>query len=237
MTPVSDSCYLDGRYFNLVLSDYPGLIPEPLVLVFTESVHGNKRTFNQSMSFQSDFTVDKKQPGLLRVIIVTPTSRHSNLVILDYKSAQAYRFEPLGQAGTYYLEINRAIKNFLNPLELTLNVIEVVGEPLYEVHPDCEKSGYCNAYNLLYAQSFINGTNFDPSNIREYVYQIEHEYQLPRFGEPEVEYGPYDGQPGQPQNILGGALVGGLAGGLLLGAPGALVGGLGGAAIGSTIRN
>jgi hypothetical protein len=230
--PQSESCYLDGRYFNLALANYPGLIRSPLIVTFRENRSPNRMSFSQSVAFEGPLDIDRRQPGLLRVVIDTPDTRHSNLVILDYANGQAYRFEPLGSNAPYFLEVNRAIKDLLHRFELTLNIIEVP-QPLDEKQPGCVESGYCNAYNILYAQAFLEGTDFNPNQIRRFVSMLENQYEDQLTGEPEVEYGPYDNQV---QNTVIGGAVGGLAGGLLLGPPGLLLGGLGGAAIGSTVR-
>ena len=52
----SNNCYMDGRYFNIALNDYPGLIPEPLY-VHVENNNTNiflpYNSFSNSLSTSS----------------------------------------------------------------------------------------------------------------------------------------------------------------------------------------
>ena len=58
--------------------------------------------------------IDSSYPGILRVIVETPTSRHSNLLILDYENGIAHRFEPLGKEAPYFDQTNKIIEEYLS---------------------------------------------------------------------------------------------------------------------------
>ena len=245
----TDSCYLDGRYFNKVLARYPGLLSYPLQIFIAEKQV--KKTNNVKV-FEKDYRlfvnmkenhVNTSLPGLLRVVITTPKGRHSNLVILDYQNRIAYRFEPLGKKALYFEKINEVIENYLSLFfDFKLEVIDIeLDEILDEKNSDClargERTGFCTAYILLYAYSFINQEEFDPSDIRRFANMIEVNYgTLPREGA-ERDYGLFGNpNPDQGRNMLIGGLGGAAIGGLLTGSGAGLVlGGLGGAGVGALL--
>lgn len=236
--PESNSCYLDGRYFNIVLANYPGLLSNPLYIdvKINKMTTLNKRSEREYISARMEETkINTKFPGLLRLVINThignKNSKHSNLLILDYKNGIIYRFEPLGQRAPYFDEISKIVHTYLSQFfEWDFKVIELNSDQkLDENNRECTKiglkSGFCLAYVLLYAYNFINLLDFHPSNIRRFVTQIERTYgRLPSEGA-DIEYGELS--RGQKQAIGAGA---GLLGGAILGGP-TLALGLGGAGL------
>lgn len=263
----SNSCYLDGRYFNLVFADYPGLLKNPLVMEISEveTVNSDVSSYRRNFSTSSRFHLQMGEElvrhdtiGLLRLVIITPISRHSNLILLNYNEKKMYRFEPLGQNGPYYQEVNDYLRKYMG-LYLNLELVEIpITKPLNEQNPDCAVSGFCNAYNILYGISAITGIPFQPQNIRQFVGLIEQTYGfLPILGV-DVEMGPEDVYPvysqgvysnpypysysqpySQPyyqqQNnrVLGSTALGGVTGGVLGGLLGGPVGLIGGAVLGA----
>ena len=196
----TDSCYLDGRYFNKVFSEYPGLLKNPIEISISERRIDNiGKDFKFSANMKDNY-VDTSFPGLLRTVITTDQSgsRHSNLVILDYQNRIAYRFEPLGKQALYFEKINQIIENFLSEfLDFQLEVIDIeLDEILDDQNQDClekdERTGFCTAYIILYAYSFINQEEFEPSDIRRFAKMIEVKYgPLPKKGA-EKDYGKSD---------------------------------------------
>ena len=84
----TDSCYLDGRYFNKVFIRYPGLLTNPLNIVFRETrikTASSKRDEMKYYIHMKESNFNEEYPGLLRLVIETPKSKHSNLLI-DRKS-------------------------------------------------------------------------------------------------------------------------------------------------------
>jgi hypothetical protein len=226
------SCYLDGRYFNLVFANYEGLIRKPL------EIHINYTVSKDGFYYYIDGELVKTdKPALVRVIIKTPNSRHSNLLIINFDKKIIYRFEPC--KNDYNEIINNAIIDFFKSSDFFkgYQINQIVNDNLVEKNENCDQSGFCVAYVIKYAYDYIhNNKKFDPSNIMKFAKKIESSYILPP-GNVDEEYGMFD-NPWGPTLVggFGGAAIGALAagpGGALVG--GAL-GGLGGYAISQTRR-
>ena len=237
----TSSCYLDGRYFNKVFSSYPGLLVNPLKIFITNQANENgKNTEMFSVSMKQSY-MNKEFPGLLKLVISTPTSRHSNLLILDYANGIVHRFEPLGFRGPFFNKINSIVQNYLSLfLDMKVNVIDVdLDTILNEQNPACvargQRSGFCTAYIILYAYCYLNGKEFDPRDIRRFAHMIETKYgPLPAQGK-EQEYGVWgNDNPNQTRNTLAGSGLGALGGAALIGGP---VGILGGALLGGGLAS
>ncbi len=113
----TDSCYLDGRYFNKVFNNYPSLLPNPLIVRITKVKNraGGKVTESWRHHIHlRETNIDTSMPGLLKLVIETPTSKHCNLIILDYENRKIFRFEPLGRAAPFYEDINSIVESYLN---------------------------------------------------------------------------------------------------------------------------
>ena len=188
----SESCYLDGRYFNLALKNYPGLIEEPMYVVIKNVKSYNTKLLREKvyLHFQPK-TFNRDVYGILRLIIDTPNGRHCNLLILDYSGRKIYSFEPLGKTESYYEKVNDLIEDVFPDFEIEPIDFSIEDQILDEKNPACRTSGFCTAYSLLYAYSFINQKDFNPDEIRKFVNKVETVYgPLPKGGE-EIEYGPY----------------------------------------------
>lgn len=188
----TESCYLDGRYFNLVFANYPGLLPNHLHIDISETkvkTPTRNEIVDNTRIFMGENKIDTRVSGLLRVVIHTPETIHSNLLIIDYNSKKIYRFEPLGRNGPYYDKVTDLIANYLGKIfPFDVEVIDVEF-PFDEKNENCQKSGFCTAYNILYAYSYLNRTDFNPSNIRKFAKLIETKYgPLPKEGA-QIEYG------------------------------------------------
>ena len=225
----SASCYLDGRYFYKALLRYPGTLANPLTVRVSSK--------NKYYIHMTENNIDTSMPGLLRLVIQTPTSRHSNLLILDYALGKVYRFEPLGITAPHFAEVNALVEEYLNIFfDVQLEVIDIdLEQILDQKNPQCVHSGFCTAYILLYAYAYLNEQIYDPRDIRRFVTKVERTYgTLPLEGA-EVEYGLWGNtNPNQKRNMaiggISGLAIGGLTGGLggaaLLGGGGLLVGSL-----------
>lgn len=239
--PNTRSCYLDGRYFNKVFANYPGLIREPLNILISR----NKRTGELRYdNYMKETYINNNYPGLLRVIINTPEGRHSNLIVIDYAGSNLYRFDPYGQTSPYFDHVNHVIEEYLDRfLDFEMYTID---NPIYdEKNPTCvsngKPGGFCVAYVIKYAYDYLNGKNYDPSDILKFAGMIETKYgPLSEIGK-DVEYGLFDGpdgsnNPNQGRNVAGGMILGGVAGAALTGSPVGFLGGLAaGGLIGSAI--
>lgn len=215
------SCYLDGRYFNLVFQNYPGLLPNPLHVKISESYirSGKKADKKERVEVNMlETDINENYPGLLRLVITTPKTKHTNLLILDYANGVAYRFEPLGENGPYFHKINDLVHSYLSQFfDVDLEVLDVdLREFLNERNLNCEKqglkSGFCNAYVILYAYCWLNKLEFRPHDILKFARKIEKTYGplSPEGAEIEYDDGPSRGEK-QAIGGLGGAALGGLA--------------------------
>jgi hypothetical protein len=224
----TESCYLDGSYFNKVFARYPGLLKNPLYIDLP------MRKGRQELFIEMEETnINESMPGLLRVIIESDHTRHSNLLIIDWNNRVVHRFEPLGEDGPYYHEVNYLIKTYLQQFfDIKLSVIPAsIDEINDEKNPNCRKSGYCVAYIIQYAYAFFNGLEFRPENIRKFAKRIEERYG-PVLGERDVEFQGLSRGEKQAVGGLGGAGIGALA----LGGPaGLLIGGAAGLGLGSVL--
>lgn len=228
----SNSCYLDGRYFNAVFCNHPGLIANPLYIHIDENM-------NVSSILPNSFFL-KEHIGLLRVIITSNTIRHSMLVILqdDIKSAHIYDPDVHNNPNLHTIVVDSIIKYLSNFLNYKFFDV-VTSHPMETPIIGCEKTGFCNAFVIKYAYDFLNNVNFKASSIegiRKFMCAIESNYELPP-GVPDIEY---DWSGSQIVGTAGGAAIGAGIGALTFGWPGALIlGGLGGVAgygIGSAIN-
>ena len=246
--PETSSCYLDGRYFNIVFRSYPGLIAEPLKIFFyrdNDASNGMNRmngmnAYNGQNGLRydvmmKDVDLDNRFPGLLRVVINTPEGRHSNLLILDYKRGIAFRYEPDGSNYPYFDAVNTIIARFLNKYG-TFRVENIDARAHLKRNPVCEGGGLCMAYVIKFAYDYINDRQFDQSNILRFVSMIEQLYgPLPEMGK-DIEYGLFGNpNPNQGQNALLGGIGGMAVGGILGGPVGMVAGGVTGGLLGSAL--
>lgn len=236
-------CYLDGRYFNKVLGNYPGLIHVPLnINIFEgerEDGRGNIVKVYENHTSMKEVNVNTEYPGLLRVVISAPGTRHSNLVLIDYDRRKIYRWEPLGRRGPFFDYVNRILKEYFSIFFGTaeIEIIDLDMGIMDQKNPRCTTSGFCNAYIIYYAYCFLNGKSIDTDvNIRKFATLIHKMYgSLPDEGA-EVEWGLFGNpNPDQPRNMAIGGLAGLGIGGLVGGVPGAALGGVTGLGIGALI--
>jgi len=98
----SETCYLDGRYFDLVFKGFKEWHPVPLKLSFTLVPEGVQVMQHNEIDFKDH---QKESTILLRVIIEVYKqqgkykrllSRHSNLFIVDQVNYTITRFDPVG---------------------------------------------------------------------------------------------------------------------------------------------
>ena len=244
--PPTNSCYLDGRYFNKVFAKYPGLITKPLHITILPHNNGNIEYTNQMKQGK----INDQYPGLLRVVINSPGSRHSNLLILDYQNKKIYRYDPHGTSSPYYQDINQIIKKYLG-MYLNFELVDInipVADP---GNPVCTSqgimNGFCVAYVIKFAYNWLNQNQYDPSDILKFARIIEHLYGPLPENKADIEYGLFGGSPAgydnrsdrgglNPQGALIGGLGGAAIGGLLTGSgTGVLIGGLGGGLLGGML--
>lgn len=150
----SDRCWLNGNYFNPVFNEYNGLITEPLIVELTPE--GNLVTGPK------DFNIPENVFGLLRVKIRIIKSqkdsimRHSNLIILDQKTKEVLRFEPLLE-HLYYNKINEELEKYFKRFLPEYKYVEINNHPqIYD--ETCPNKGMCVAYVIKAALMFAMNT-------------------------------------------------------------------------------
>jgi len=226
----TSSCFLAGNYFYKSLNRYPGTMVHPLVIRKTKK--------NKYFAYMKENKVDTEYPGLLRVVIDTSTSRHSNLLIIDFINGKVFRFEPLGKNAEDFEKVNEVIEDYLSMFfDFDMEIIDIdLDEILDEKNPKCKNSGFCAAYVILYAYSYLNGIPFNPYDIRRFATKVEKTYGSIPYNEVEVEYGIFTGSDTNTgRNALIGGLGGLAVGGLIGGGKGAVIGGLAGGLGGALI--
>lgn len=256
----SQKCFLDARYFNNILTKevYEGVVQEPMYIAIKEGNFtsdpndGDRREFEAGFSFNEDaFKNSKGDIRLIRVIIEIGSegkqsvSRHSNLIWIDTKRFNIYRFEPMHE-HPYINVITEILSDYF---EMKLPEYDFY---LYEEFPQktssmkCPGQGWCSAFILMKAFMILTGKNMSfPEDTDEaeklamkFAYAVEYQYGIIP-GEPIRVYGFFDGfsqnwfTPSKwtkAQKTAVGAGAGALAGGLFLGGwKGAILGaGIGG---------
>lgn len=217
----TNECYLDGRYFDLVFSEYPGYINSPILI----ELDVGEDYLNQKTTIHKGFTYKNYDINIIRIIIETPSSRHSGVLIIDMNKKKGYYFDS-SSFNNKDIILNILTNNlfFDKPVELIPTNI------ILEHNPNCDISGYCVAYSIKFVYDYLLNRDFDPSEIRRFVSCIEDKYGALDPVYADIEYGPND-------STLIGAGGGALLGGLLLGPIGLIGGGLLGAGIGSAHGN
>ena len=222
----TSKCYLDGRYFNLFFANYPGLIPNPLYIRLDY-----QNNYVEHKIILKDFKFRNHDINILRVIVETPYWRHSGVLLIDLLNPNDIR--------GFYFDVNiksqrgnvifGLIKNMFNfPIELLRNDINI------ETNPQCEKSGFCVAYNIKFLHDYLSDKEYDFTDIRRFATAVEKLYGPLDSNNPDIEYGWPEGTvTGGLVGFGSGALIGGLVGGPAGLVAGGLTGGLIGGGLGT----
>jgi hypothetical protein len=222
-------CYLDGRYFNIVLGAIPGTITVPINIHLIHDYNKHITAYQIHMELCNlDMTVPY---NYIRVITTTHDQRHSSLLILSYKDKMVYLYDPVPN-NSFITAIVKAIKELLPTFEVSH--IPFDNNDYNVIVEGCDKYGYCMAYVIKYV---LDLNKYDvPQEVHDFTKFIINNYG-PLEGEPDISYDLSPVAQGAIFGGLTGAAVGGLATGSVGGALiGGGVGALGGAAIGSFFR-
>lgn len=221
--------YLDGRYFNLVFGNYPGLIRQPLII--NQSIKDG--IYHTYITEDTSFLSKNSNIGvqIARIIIEVDNnnrliSRHSNGLIINHINKEIFRFDPINS--------NNDRINIILMGELAKHYPGYKYEEL-DTHPQVNLfDGLCVSYVIKFVYFYLLGRpvvfegDYDIYQFASVIMQLYG--PLPKEGA-DIEFGPYYHNPAIP--ILGGAAIGGLAGGLIAGPPGLVGGALAGGAIGA----
>ena len=117
--PASTSSYLDGRYFNLIFQDYPGLIKDPLYIIINDNDIRVKSIDIHNTTMHNI--------GLLRVIVIAKDIRHSILVLIDYIHKKVNIYDPdVSQNLTLHQVAVDQIKNILASKIMSYEYVDVL---------------------------------------------------------------------------------------------------------------
>ncbi|CAK7994876.1 Hypothetical protein POVR1_LOCUS394 [uncultured virus] len=215
--PPTSKCYLDGRYFNLVLEDVAPLILHPPMHV---DINSNKDDLVANVHMDLTRLVMQDADNIIRVIINSRFMRHSSLLIISPDRRECYMWDAITEETLNEPAFKKvhelvvmAVKNYLKQCfddTIVFTYDFTVVPKIVPENCDADYAGYCNAYILLKALSMILEKEFNPIDILRFVTAVELQYQRFLCGEPDIEYYYYGG---------GGLGLGlGLLGGLALGA-------------------
>ncbi len=241
----TSSCYLDGRYFNLVFANYPGLIKNPLIVqinddsqnsgvklgAYMERTEPNNNDINlirvMVETITTDFVTDFAGAAPVRKM----TGRHSNLLLVNNLKKRIYWFQP-GEHG-HQQKIQKMLLKYLSKYYPQYLLVPM--DPMFqgEETPGCTTSGFCVAYVIKYAYDTLKAVEPKYEDIRKFTSKIENTYGILDHRNADIEYGLFG-----DDNKLGGVLLGGLGGAAIGtvvtgGSPtGAIVGGIAGGTAG-----
>jgi len=212
----TESCYLDGRYFNAVLKPFfnKGVSNTPVRV----TLGPNKESVMWSHEWKGLESFNKSiKTYFIRVIIQLKNVRHAALLIIDSNSKQIILWNPVSIKGAdehskYFSDLQNMIK------ELFVDFVDTFGLKDYEFVTEnykvklekstesCPIKGYCNAYVIKYILDWIDDNDYDSSDIKKFASAIQDKYSQDLTGDPDVEY-------------FFGALLGGMVLGSALSAP------------------
>lgn len=209
----TEKCYLDGRYFNLVLRD---VAPDVLHPPMNVSINSNQDDLVANIDMDLTRLVMENADNIIRVVIKSRYMKHSTLLIVSPDKNECYMWDALTEetlADPAFKKIHDlvglAVKNYLKQC-FDENIVFVYDYTVVPKeapdHCDAEFSGYCNAYIILKALSLILNIEFNPANILRFAKAVELNYQEFLEGEPDIEY--YFGGAGLGLGLLGGLALG-----------------------------
>ena len=222
--PETKSCYLDGRYFNLVLTDLFPQLRKQIHHPMTVSITSDEKNISANVSMP--YTELRNDINIIRVIIETKFMRHSSLLLINPTEERVWMWDALTEENindegikTIRELVQEGIKNYLKDnFEKDLS-FEYGYQEVLKVEPEgCPEGGvgYCNAYVLKRTLDWILEKETDLSSILNFVSAVEDNYRDKLIGSPDVEY--YYRGRGFGGGFGGAGLGLGLLGGVALGA-------------------
>lgn len=199
---------LSGKYFNLVVGYYGGLVHQPLVIRIN---NGTAKVVSPPLGFKVEGNLQ-----IVRVIIETEVngklvSRHSNVLVIDHLKKKIIRFEPMVNPNDNL--INTVVIETLRP---SFRGYDYEESPL---HPQTESNGHrlCVAFSILFVMDYIHGSHHMElwsRKAQEYADAIKKVFPMPlEIQNQDIEYG--GAGVGLGLGLLGGLAIGGLATGAL----------------------
>lgn len=175
--PPTKECWLDGRYIDSVLDGYSGYARKYMTIDIakdeTADVDGPRK-----------FDLDSDHIELVRIRITIDVDdeilRHSNLLIIDNKRREVYRFEPM--MDHHYNDIlDEVIKRYAKDIVPQYQYMEMSQHPeTYE--NTCAHQGLCVAYvimvGVLFALDMTENVTFTDDGIKRFVSAVKDQYRV-----------------------------------------------------------
>lgn len=213
----SEKDFLDARYWDEIFNSYPKYATLYLDLHRSENRVGVELELNAiNISTNDDL------PFIIRLRIDTDNYIHNNLVIVDDLTKEIIRYEPYTEDENIDTSIKHFIYLFLDRNKYRdYKYIEIFGK---------HKDKQCVARCIVTALQYISEETLN-SDIKQCCKIIETIYGELE-GVPEIEYGRQEVLPGALAGGLGGAVIGGIVGGPAGAVGGLALGGIAGAGLG-----
>jgi hypothetical protein len=210
--PPTKSCYLDGRYVDLVLKDVEEFSRHPIKIKIIQDKDG-KVIENVIKSKMIEI---KEGMNIIRVIIKSTYTIHSALLWLNTDNMVAI-FTNIVHSKEQIIEnlkqtVYRLIEEYINVFGNWDFDVDEIKTPKLNINDSCTASGFCNAYVIKQVLDYANNAVYDPNvDILRFAAAIEANYSkfLNPNEEPEVEY--FFGL-GLGIGLLGGFAIGGAIG-------------------------
>lgn len=205
----TQSCFLDGRYINIVLKGVNGFISTPINISIALDKNGDVL----AKSIQSNFFPLRDGINIIRVRIKTTHMSHSALLWIDMSSKEALYTDVVSDTklpdhiNVTHNVIDELIKTYLNQLGIFDVSVSREKVPNINQASSCERYGYCNAFVIKQVYDYVNNTSFDPLNILRFAAAIEHNFSSLLD----------DNTPVEEEYFIGLGLGLGLLGGVALG--------------------
>jgi hypothetical protein len=187
------SCFLDGRYWNLVLAGIDGVSTVPLKVTLKSNVR----------SAVWAGTLHPTVTNYIRVVIETDNMKHAALLIVNFENKRALFWNPVTQDGdrqdALYTMIQGLVKDFLLSVDRFKLICENHNVELELSTSKCPMRGHCNAYIIRKVFDWIDEVESDDIDILRFSAAIEDNYSHLLEGSPDVEYF---------WGFVGGALLG-----------------------------
>ena len=187
----TSSCYLDGRYVNVVLADVEEFIPQPVVAEIVFDVNG--KLLSEIIS--SEPIELNEGMNIARVVVRSTYMLHSALLWIDTSRSVAWLTDTVkdvsnAQAEKARTALYRMMEQYVAMLVGYTFTVERIIVPDTK-QTGCKQHGYCNAYVIKQVLDYAAVKEFDSNvDILQFTTMIEDMYsdKLDATQPPEVEY-------------------------------------------------
>jgi hypothetical protein len=170
-------CWLDGRYVDAVLDNYSGYARKHLTIDIAKDETAD-------VDGPTSFDLNPDHVELVRIRIAIDSNgdilRHSNLLIIDSKHREVYRFEPM--MDHHYNDIlDEVIRRYAKDVIPQYEYMEMSQHPETNENT-CAHEGLCVAYvimvGVLFALGMTENVVFTNDDIRRFVSAVKDQYNV-----------------------------------------------------------